>query len=156
VAHIIRARLADVEVERNLARKLQLHAWILLAQLVLQRMGLHMQRGHQRLYRRTRRLQPNQDKRPATFTQKRRIVQIKIGHHGRHAGLLSQLPHNGRQHLPALRGTRRRNPLDHQYDAVNEGRMKASRQLLLDRFGLAALNAGCRLQMTLSVKGERK
>jgi hypothetical protein len=34
--------------------------------------------------------------------------------------------------------------------------MKASGQLLADSFRFAAFDAGCRLQMTLGVKGERK
>jgi len=34
--------------------------------------------------------------------------------------------------------------------------MKARSQFLPDHFGLAAIDAGCRLQMTLGVKGERK
>jgi hypothetical protein len=34
--------------------------------------------------------------------------------------------------------------------------MEARRQFPPDHFGLAAVDAGCRLQMTLGVKGERK
>ena len=76
--HIIRARLADVEVQWNLARKLQLRARIATAQSVLQRLRLLMQRGHQRFHRTARRLKSYQDKRPAAFAKKNWIVEIKV------------------------------------------------------------------------------
>ena len=56
----------------------------------------------------------------------------------------------------ALVRIRRRESLNHQDHAVNEGRMKTTGQLLRDTFRFATFDAGCSLQMALGVKRKWK
>ncbi len=121
MAHIICARLADVEVEGKLARELQLHPGIPTPQLVLKQMRLLMQHGNQRLHRRPGRLQSHQHKSPAAFSKKNSIAQLKIRDHPGHPGVLSQLLHNRRQRLLAFRRIGWRKPLNYKNHALNEG-----------------------------------
>ena len=58
--------------------------------------------------------------------------------------------------LCAFGGICGRNALNDQDYAIHERRMKASGKLLLNRFRLATLNAGCGLHRALGVKGQGK
>ena len=155
-SHVIGARLANVEVQRDLAGQFQLRARVPHPQLTGKCIDSLVERGHQRLDRPPGGGEPHHDKRSTSVAQKDRIGQLEVGDHPGHARLVSQSRLNRGECFSALFRIRGWQSLDHHDHAVNKWRMKAADQLLPDSLRLAAFDACCRLQVALRMKRERE
>ncbi len=95
VMDLVGAGLANVEIQRNLARQFEFYGGITTPQLIFKRVCLLMKLGNERFHRPVRRLKPDENKRSTAVAQENRIVQVKVGNDSRNARFVFQSRLNG-------------------------------------------------------------